>query len=180
MTQSINRLPALTLWRPWPWAIMRGSKDVENRNWAPPKSLVGRYLAIHAGKRFDRSAVDFASLAAGVPCPSDESDHPLGVIGIVRVLGWVHRGGEAIGETGVLDLHWHLAYRDDKTIESHARLTLSSPWFVGVYGWMLGDPIEIESPIPCNGRQGLWSLEQEVFEQMLCDQRVRKALEGQR
>lgn len=172
MTQSINRLPALTLWRPWPWAIMRGQKDVENRNWAPPKSLLGRYLAIHAGKRFDRSAVDFASRAAGVPCPSDESDHPLGVIGIVRVLGWVHRTG-----------HWHLACREDETgelVESRAHRALSSSWFFGDYGWMLGDPIEIESPIPCNGRQGLWSLEQEVFEQMLCDQRVRKALEGQR
>ena len=28
-------------------------KGIENRTWVPPASMIGRYLAIHAGVRFD-------------------------------------------------------------------------------------------------------------------------------
>ena len=44
---------ALTLWRPWSDAIVFGPKRIENRTWVPPASMIGRYLAIHAGVRFD-------------------------------------------------------------------------------------------------------------------------------
>ncbi len=50
---------ALTLHRPWPWAIIHGSKRVENRSWAPPAWLIGQRLAIHAGKRWDADGADY-------------------------------------------------------------------------------------------------------------------------
>lgn len=44
---------ALTLWRPWPNAILDGPKDIENRprRWTIPKE--GMLLAIHGGKKWD-------------------------------------------------------------------------------------------------------------------------------
>ena len=43
--------PVLTIRQPWAEAIRRGAKRVENRTWAPPPSLVGQRILIHAGKR---------------------------------------------------------------------------------------------------------------------------------
>lgn len=43
-------MKALTLLNPWAQAIAYWGKDVENRTWAPPASLVGERIAIHAGK----------------------------------------------------------------------------------------------------------------------------------
>lgn len=33
-----------------------------------------------------------------------------------------------------------------------------SPWFVGTVGWVLSDPGEFETPMPMNGKQGLWEV----------------------
>lgn len=38
---------ALTLWRPWAWAIIHGPKRVENRTWKPPASFIGKRIGIH-------------------------------------------------------------------------------------------------------------------------------------
>lgn len=48
---------ALTLWRPWTWAIYHAGprrKLIENRDWEPPRSVMGQIIALHAGKTFDR------------------------------------------------------------------------------------------------------------------------------
>lgn len=42
---------ALTLWQPWAYAIVRGPKRIENRDWMPPTWLVGQYIAIHAAAK---------------------------------------------------------------------------------------------------------------------------------
>jgi hypothetical protein len=44
----------LTLWRPWPWSILVGSKRIENRPWWH-KNVEGSWIALHAGKRWDDS-----------------------------------------------------------------------------------------------------------------------------
>lgn len=51
---SATVLPALTLWQPWAFAVAELGKDVENRDrWSPPRRMVGRALAIHAGLTYD-------------------------------------------------------------------------------------------------------------------------------
>lgn len=40
-------MKALTLWGPWHWAISHGPKRVENRDWPPPRDLIGQWFAIH-------------------------------------------------------------------------------------------------------------------------------------
>jgi hypothetical protein len=44
-------MKALTIWQPWASLILVGAKPYEFRGWPPPKWLIGRRLAIHAGMR---------------------------------------------------------------------------------------------------------------------------------
>ena len=81
-------MKAITLWRPWPWAIFFAGKDIENRTWEPPKGLIGQRLAIHAGKRFDPEAVAYLQ-ELGFECPERPDDHPLGLVGTVTYSGAV-------------------------------------------------------------------------------------------
>lgn len=32
------------------------------------------------------------------------------------------------------------------------------PWFCGPVGWLLGDVVTLPKPVPCKGRQGLWTV----------------------
>lgn len=162
------KLPALTLWRPWPWAVFHGSKDIENRGWVPPASLLGRYMAIHAGKKFDRGAVGFVTRTAGIECPASEGDHPLGIIGIVRVVGWVRAAGASS--------MWRGARAAGHRHVEHSQ---RSPWLAaGGVGWVLEDPIALDEPIQCLGRQGLWQVNSDALDRMMRCDRVRAALEG--
>lgn len=76
-------MKALTLWRPWAWAIFHG-KDVENRTWSPPASMIGQRIAIHAGKKIDEAGtlfiVDQLRLF-GLPGPA----HATGIIGVATI-----------------------------------------------------------------------------------------------
>lgn len=70
---------ALTLKRPWPLAIARLGKDVENRTWST--SYRGP-LWIHAGKAWDASAIPWME-SKGLLTPDfprDDSEHPSGVL----------------------------------------------------------------------------------------------------
>lgn len=129
---------ALTLIRPWPWAIFHAGKDVENRSWAPRASqlLPGNLLAIHAGAKWDRYDAEWIDrllkeVAGTVPrtMPA-QSDHVSGIIGVVRFMG--------------------------VTIECE------SPWFSGPVGWRIAEPRLLPEPIPCRGALGLWALPPDV------------------
>lgn len=69
------KVRALTFWRPWPWAILSGSKRCENRprRW----NIEGYLLAIHAGQAW----------------------HPAGASVIVRA----HPSMPAMHEPGVIE-----------------------------------------------------------------------------
>ena len=149
------KVKALTLWRPWPNAIFKHGKLVENRTWAPPDSLVGQWLAIHAGKAVDGEgivrcmeilkgrAVAYAHDAQDLCGPSSV------IVGVVRVRGWVCRN--QIRESA-----------HDKLPHDLARAALDSPWFCGPFGWVFDFPTRCPSPVPCTGHQGLWNLPAEV------------------
>lgn len=125
-------MKALTLIQPWGWAIMHG-KDVENRTWSPPASMIGQRIAIHAGKRYDREGELFVAKQLGLK-RLPEAAHWQGVIGTVVI--------ERTIVSGMLQ-------RDP---------ALKSPWFSGPWGWVLRDVRELERPIACKGMLGLWRL----------------------
>lgn len=75
-------MKALTLRQPWAHAILHLGKNVENRSWAPPESLVGKYIAIHAGMAFVRDS--------GLPVTREEL-HFGAIVGVARIAGVVNK-----------------------------------------------------------------------------------------
>lgn len=53
-------MKAISLWQPWASLIACGAKPYETRSWAPPQSLIGQTIAIHAAKKIDKEAARFA------------------------------------------------------------------------------------------------------------------------
>jgi hypothetical protein len=126
----------LTLHRPWSWAMVHGSKRIENRSWPPPADLIGGYIALHAGKTWDYEGA--AKVITVHPeMPRSAGEHPLGVIGVARLAGVVQDAGEVTAE--------------------------QQRWFFGEFGWVLADVVALPKPVPCRGFQGLWPLPVDVL-----------------
>ena len=53
-------MKAISLWQPWASLIACGAKPFETRHWAPPRELIGESIAIHAAKKIDKGAAQFA------------------------------------------------------------------------------------------------------------------------
>lgn len=143
-------MKALTLHRPWCWAILHAGKDVENRTWAPPSGT--DWIALHAGRRYDGSAAVFMRFYGMGALPTET---PEGIVGVARIDRVVRDVG------GRVDPLVH------------------SPWWVGPVGWALVDVHALERPVPARGRQRLWDVpldvERAVLEQLPPD--VARAIE---
>ena len=48
-------MKALTLYQPWASLIAIGAKQFETRSWPAPRTAIGDVVAIHAGRKEDRS-----------------------------------------------------------------------------------------------------------------------------
>jgi len=85
MTQPKKPLMAVTLHRPWPYAITDLEKGIENRPWRCHLTP-GDLLAIHAGKAWDEEAVGW--IESVFRCNlGPEDQHPLGIIAICTFAG---------------------------------------------------------------------------------------------
>ncbi len=144
------RLHAITLWRPWPWAIFNADppKWVENRSWWPRTDRLapGAWLAIHAGVRWDQAAVAFINDRSTMPCPALDEDHPRGIVGVVQFRGWFRM----IPET----------HHQEKL---RAEVADSITYATGPLCWALGpEAVALPTPIHCDGQQGLWKVPEAV------------------
>jgi hypothetical protein len=126
----VTDVRALTLQRPWGFAILRLAKDVENRSWST------RYrgpLLIHQGKTADPDAVYFPPLiAASDLVEQHDADRDAGGV----VLGWVHLAGCHLERPGCCLSRWALP---------------------GVWHWTLDRPRPLAQPVTARGSQGLWA-----------------------
>lgn len=86
-------LKAITLHRPWPYAIARLGKRIENRNWECPLQP-GDYIAIHAGKKFDEAGAAWIRQKIGVGCPPDGDKHPTGIVVICQFRGNIYESDD--------------------------------------------------------------------------------------
>ena len=134
---------ALSLWRPWPWVIFRGGKDVENRSWPPPISAIGTRIALHSSKKWDADAFSFF-IQLDLRVPDQEHQHPYGVVTGTAVIDRV------VTETKTLTLEQRRFFFTERADGKQN------------YGWILADRRELERPVPCVGRQGLWALPADV------------------
>lgn len=92
MVQAVKPLLALTVWQPWSSAIVLGHKGVENRTWAPPGSLVGSWIAIHAGQRVDDAEAFAFCRARGFEPPADLPRSA--IVGVARLAGVVESSSD--------------------------------------------------------------------------------------
>jgi hypothetical protein len=54
---------AITLKQPWIHYILYHGKDVENRTWKLPESSKNQWIALHAGKTFDKNYCPRSSIS---------------------------------------------------------------------------------------------------------------------
>jgi hypothetical protein len=122
----------LTLHRPWAWCVVYGGKLVENRPMKPPPAVLGKWMAIHAGKTWSDADAERIT-AAGIVMPPEE-DQPAGaIIGVCRVIGYATHVDEVVRRLG----------------EEQRR------WFFGPYGWLLADMHPLPRPVFERGFQGV-------------------------
>lgn len=83
-----ERLPCVTLHRPWGYAVTDLGKPVENRNW-PCFLAVGQLIAIHNGQKWDKEALEWIHrLDSRFDLLRPESSYPAQhVIAIARFAG---------------------------------------------------------------------------------------------
>lgn len=79
-------LKAVSLHRPWSYCFTHLGKSIENRGWECPLEP-GELLALHAGIKFDDSAIAWVKDNVGVDVPPDGSKHPIGIVAIATFLG---------------------------------------------------------------------------------------------
>jgi len=134
-------MQALTLIRPWCCAIAELGKVIENRSWSPSEAAMGQRIAIHAGRKWDETALDFIRQASSLPPAETEA-----------ALDRARNRDGAIVATALLV---RVVYES------------SSPWFVGPRGWVLADVRPLAKPVPCRGAQSLWTVPPDAAEAVL-------------
>lgn len=125
---------ALTIHQPWAWAIVHDKKRIENREWSPPREVVGQYIAIHAGglPRTKKAHAELGETSAAIGGPTTDKLVYGAVVGVARVVRVLHS-------------------------EPHP----ASPhflWWVGPIGWELDNVFALDTPLPCRGQRKLWPL----------------------
>lgn len=155
---------------PWAWAIIHGTKRIENR------TTLWTYrgpLAIHAGTRWSerggRSTLiwgDLRDLYGWPTGPETARKDPRPGFDVIRPLGAI------IGTVDLLDVHH--AEGDDITGATCCDSSWAEVEYVQADGAMrryithlvLDNAVALPEPIPCKGRLGLWDTDRETTERL--------------
>lgn len=134
-----NRLHVLTLYPIWADAVIFGPKRVENRSW---KTEYRGPLAIQAGAtRKGEPAARKLLLKAGYNPPDDPATGViLGLVDLVDVVAYDRQQAELFAD--FFDEH---GLRKDVLA-------------VGPWCWILANPRPLAKPVPCRGRQRLFTV----------------------
>ncbi len=160
-----ERLPCLTLWPEWAFAIVHYGKPVENRGWPPPKILEGKWIGIHAGKKIGGSEM---SERDGIDCMMRTGD-------LAGVRFDCHRL-TSLSSAAYNQLAARLIEEvrsESSRLVAVVRLGSASPpvesaylmrqWRVlAQWGWQFSEMAPLSEPIQCRGAQGLWRLSEEM------------------
>ncbi|HUU60205.1 MAG TPA: hypothetical protein VMZ50_11730 [Phycisphaerae bacterium] len=131
--------PAITLWQPWATWIADGLKVIETRTHARFRCLVGHRIAIHAGRRWDDTAIRAAMWVS-----------PVG--------WWAQLKQSAQRARSVRGMVVCTAtVRDFQVLhEGHSPAALINCRGTHRYGLFLQDVRPVVPPVPARGHQGIW------------------------
>ena len=147
---------AITLHQPWASLIALGLKTVETRSWPAPARLVGRRIAVHAGKRLVHQpgdAIDQEMRARWgedwrVIIPTGAVVATAVLTGMARVARTDLREGRAVHDPGT-----------ELGCAVGTGRTPIDPWgdfSAGRWLWFLDDVEALPEPVPAVGRQSFW------------------------
>jgi hypothetical protein len=158
-------MKAISCWQPWPFAIMRLGKRLENRGRKDGRVPLGGYtgpLLLQASKRWQGNHQAFRDMPQEVDLEAvdlDEADRLIKasfgcVVGRATFKRWIRRvdGGEDQVDIW-LDRHYGFA---DPPAGDQLK------WWTGPWAAVLDEVVEFETPIPCTGMQGIWTVPPEV------------------
>jgi len=77
---------AITLWRPWPDAIIHADKRIENWTFKPWRKIIGEPIAIHAGQKYDNGGADWM-IEEGLYVPKSKAECIAGHVVAVATVG---------------------------------------------------------------------------------------------
>lgn len=161
-------MKALTLWPVWAHAIATLDKRVENRSWPPPKALMDKDFAIHAGA-LQREEPEFERWSRCLRTAED--------------CGWrlndqgnLIRGSEDAGD-------WTITYPGSAIVCVARLVGVDQKWGARwdddpddgdgkpVFHWRLDNVRRLAAPVPCRGKQGLWDLPADVLNAVMAQLR---------
>jgi hypothetical protein len=153
---------ALTLHAPWAYAVAHLEKRVENRSQPPPRTVLGKRIAIHAG--LAEKPAEWTAIAKCIGLPDGKWTGPMATRGAVVatafVYGWMRSPSD-----------WHTVDGLPPRMGRH----VGSPWFVGPVGWLLTQVVTLPEPVPCRGAQGVWFLPADVAEAVARQESIARA-----
>lgn len=175
-------MKAISLWQPWASLIACGVKPFETRSWAPPQHLIGQSIAIHAAKKIDKSAAEFAEalMFGGFGLEvADKLDETMthAPSQLMRGFGQVAMPVGCVVCIARLDGAFQLGERATGAAVPAARVTArmtsrSMPdcftvryddfgdYSPGRWAWLLTDVRPLNPPAPARGAQGIFELPQ--------------------
>jgi len=137
-------MKAITVKQPWASLIIRGGKDIENRDWYTGQRGI---VAIHSSAKLDRNEMrDACDMMRGFVARFSAERFELDIFPTGVILGTV----EIVDCVKASD----------------------SPWFRGDYGFVLRNAVAFETPIPCRGALGFWELPAHLLDGMRAQYRL--------
>lgn len=158
-------MKALTLHPEWAHAIAHLDKRVENRDWRPPASLIGQRIAIHAGKSIGGrpgwpARFRAASVVSGIwrsePCEERSA--------LYQRIAHEQITRSAIVATAILGEPVEVAEAEGERAPESARPEWAA-WGdrASRFWWPLREVVTLSTPIPCGGKQGFWTVPDELL-----------------
>lgn len=133
-------MKALTISQPYAQLIADGHKWVENRTW---ETMYRGPLAIHAGKGtqyMTRGEMEMQGMAIGAIVATAR------LVACLHIIDIIDKGDDPLFRKKLIkgtNLNWSQVRRHSYT--------------EGRFCWILADIQKLDQPVPCQGKQGLWS-----------------------
>lgn len=139
-----RKVACLSLWQPWASLLMDGIKRHETRGWAPPLSLIGHVIVIHAAKRRVKASGISRELAELL------EERKLYLEAFPR--------GVALGAVMLQDVYpTNPCWADTEDL-------ICGNWGPGRFAWKFSGPrIMFKPHIPLRGRQKIFYVDKALF-----------------
>ena len=135
--ESVDSLRVLSIRPAFARSIVMGEKDVENRSWLPPPTLIGDWFVIHASEKLLDEDIEYCRQRLKETSGFTKEKIVRGaIVGIARLASC----------TQASESRWY---------------------WPGNIAWNIDDAIALKRPIPLKGKLGLWRLPPEVKKELL-------------